>query len=106
MTLASTASRASVASPAGVVRRHWLAACLFAVMASRAAGEPAASAPRIRFRSRRAVCDCGSDLDDEAIERAMAERSARAASAPAADGQASDERKSKSGPTTTRRPAP
>ncbi|MDE2613127.1 MAG: hypothetical protein KGL78_06765 [Burkholderiales bacterium] len=102
--------------PAGLVRRHWLAVCLLAAVMRPAAGETASAAPRLRFRSRRAVCDCGSDVDEETIERALAERRAGAASAPAtaaaalvpaaADREATEERKSQSGSTTTRRPAP
>ncbi|HPP83114.1 MAG TPA: hypothetical protein PLZ50_06050 [Rubrivivax sp.] len=88
------------------MRRHWLALCLLAALAPQAAGEPAVAPPRLRFRSRRAVCDCGSDLDEEAIESAQAARSAAAASAAAAERQMSDESKSQSGPTTTRRTAP
>ncbi|HOL37843.1 MAG TPA: hypothetical protein PLT38_08460 [Rubrivivax sp.] len=106
MAPASSAAAASAASSVRLVRRHWLALCLLAALAPQAAGEPAVAPPRLRFRSRRAVCDCGSDLDEEAIESAQAARSAAAASAAAAERQMSDESKSQSGSTTTRRTAP
>ncbi len=77
--------------------------------ALRAAESP--SPPRLKFRSRRAACSCDSDIDDEAIERAAAQRQTGTAAkgekaeSPAPAGSAArggTERTAE--PTTTRRP--
>jgi len=73
-----------------------------ALLAQRAAGDVAP--PRLRFRSRRAVCDCAGDLDEQAIERAFAERHGQPAAA--SEAAASAASKGKPGSTTTRRSAP
>lgn len=96
------ASPAADLSRARRARRRWLAGGLLALIAQRALGE--AAAQRLRFRSRRAVCDCAGDLDDEAIERALAERRGQAAAA--SEPAASAASKGKPGSTTTRRSAP
>lgn len=55
------------------------------------ASEPA---PRLKFRTRRAVCDCAGETDEEAIERAAEARRTPAAPArPASAPGTGDERK-------------
>lgn len=95
-------------------RRHCLlgALVLLATEAVRAEGAaavpaaPASSSSRLRFRTRRAACDCAGDIDDEAIERAMAGRAAAPASGAAGGGTDKPAEKSRSATTNTRRPAP
>lgn len=97
-------------------RRNWLVACGLALAAPVTLGQTTpAPAPRLRFRTRRAVCDCAGELDEEAIERAHAERAERAQArrggeaAPAAtpaSAAASGAAADRTSTTTKRRPAP
>lgn len=73
----------------GPSRRRWLVGCGLTLAAAAvqaqspapaapSASTPAPAAPRLRFKSRRAVCDCAGETDEDAIERALADRSERA----------------------------
>lgn len=85
-------------------RRTWLIAlpawwsCTLA-----AASEPA---PRLRFRTRRAICDCAGDTDEEAIERAAEARRAPAASAGPASSAADARKDDRKKPDRPDAPAP
>lgn len=111
-------SNDSAASPMKTLvpcRRRWLVGCGLALVACVAQDQTAAaSAPRLRFRSKRAVCDCAGELDEEAIDRAQSERDGRAraeargraASSAASSAGAQPATTTQTPPTTTRRQAP
>lgn len=98
-------------------RRGWLVGCALTLAATAARGQsaaasapPAAAAPRLRFRSRRAVCDCAGELDEDAIDRAQSERSAArggaAASATTPSAGTKPAAPNQNPTPTPRRPAP
>lgn len=100
----------SMKSSAASSRRACLLGLALALVARGARSQQAASSPtpRLRFRSRRAACDCSGDLDDEAIEAAEAARNGKAASAAsaAAARQGDPAAINRPKPTTQRRTAP
>ncbi|MBL8289552.1 MAG: hypothetical protein JNL85_16345 [Rubrivivax sp.] len=120
--------RPTPALAAAPARRAWLAALALVLLAARtraqsAAGDGAGTAassaasapstasaasapPRLRFRTRRAPCACAGDIDDEAIERALAERAGRPASAPAGKREAKAVPNTHTNTPTPRRPTP
>jgi len=60
--------------------------CGLCAAGAQAAGDSAA--PRLKFRSKGAVCVCSTDLDEQAIERAMSARAVRAAASAASGASA------------------
>lgn len=60
-------------------RRAWL--IVLPAMLSCTATWASEPAPRLKFRTRRAVCDCAGETDEDAIERAAEARRAPAAPA-------------------------
>lgn len=91
--------------PPACRRRTLIAALPLCCLGVSAAWAQQAEAPRLKFRSRRAVCECSGDTDDEAIERA-AEKLRSKEPAGKADGKPASSDKTEATRSSSVTPAP